>query len=189
MTLMTRTRTLRAVLAGVLLWTLARGSALAEGFDIGAGLGFVNHSQGFEGGWDVQVGYEFIQTDRFNIGVQWQWLRGWTSEDSLGTEEGMSFRSNALYLTTRPTSRALRWLQFKAGVINADYKIAEFDYDSGNVQIRADRSGATGLALGLGVVVGSDKVRIHVFDYQRFEIGGESFDTFSISLAVLGGVF
>jgi len=177
----------RAVLAAALLWSLAQAPARGEGFDLGLGLGFVNHKQGFDGGWDIQVGYEFRQTQRFNIGVQWQMLRGWTSEESLGSEEGMSFRSNALYLTARPSHNALRWLQFKAGVINADFKIAEFDYTESAVRLRSDQSGATGLALGLGFLLGSDTVRLHLFDYQRYMIAGESFDAFGISLFVLAG--
>jgi len=173
--------------AAVLLCSLTAAPGLAEGFDLGLGLGFVNHKQGFEGGWDIQIGYEFKQTQRFDIGVQWQMLRGWTSEDSLGTEEGMSFRSNALYLTARPRHEALSWLQFKAGVIHADFKISEFDYTAGSVQLRADQNGATGVGLGLGFVLGSEKLRVHLFDYQRYMIGGESFDAFGISLVVLAG--
>lgn len=177
----------RAAQTLVLLCLLTAAPALAEGFDLGVGLGFVNHRHGFDGGWDVQVGYEFKQTERFNIGAQWQMLRGWTSEDSLGTEEGMSFRSNALYLTARPTHRGFRWLQFKAGVIHADIKIAEFDYTAGGVRIRSDQNGSTGVGAGLGVVLGSDSLRLHLLDYQRYLIGGESFDAFGISLAVLAG--
>jgi hypothetical protein len=101
----------------------------------------------------------------------------------------MAFRSNALYLTARPRHEALRWLQLKAGVVNANYKIAEYDSATGTVVVRSDRSGETGLALGLGLVFGSDKVRFHLLDYQRYSFGGESFDALSISLMVLGGAF
>jgi len=176
-------------MAASFFYALVQGPALAEGVDIGAGFGLVNHEHGFEGGWDIQVGYEFKQTERFSLGGQWQWFRGWTSESSLSDVEGMAFRSNALYLTARPRHEAFQWLQLKAGVVNANYKIAEYDSAAGTVVVRSDRSGETGLALGLGLVFGSDKVRLHLLDYQRYSFAGESFDAFGISLMVLGGAF
>jgi hypothetical protein len=182
-------RIAQPAMAALLCYALAQAPALAEGVDIGAGFGLVSHQHGFEGGWDIQVGYEFKETERFSLGVQWQWYKGWTSESRLGDEEGMAFRSNALYLTARPRHEALRWLQFKAGVVNANYKIAEYDSATGTVVVRSDRSGETGLALGLGLVFGSDKVKLHLLDYQRYSFAGETFDAFSISLMVLGGAF
>jgi hypothetical protein len=176
-------------LAALLFSALVQGPALAEGVDVGAGFGLVNHEHGFEGGWDIQVGYEFKETQRVSLGVQWQWFKGWTSESSLGDEEGMAFRSNALYLTARPRHEAFRWLQLKAGVVNANYKITEYDIAAGTLVVRSDRSGETGLALGLGLVLGSDKVRFHLLDYQRYSFAGDSFDAFGISLMVLGGGF
>ena len=164
---------------------LVQGPAAAEGVDVAAGLGVVSHQQSFEGGWDIQVGYEFKETQRFSIGAQWQWYKGWTSESSLGKTEGMAFRSNALYLTARPKHEALQWLQLKAGVVNANYKIAEYDSASGRVVVRADRSGETGPAFGASLVFGSDKVRFHLLDYQRYSFSGESFDSFGISLMLL----
>lgn len=180
-------RIAQPAMAGSLISALVQGPALAEGVDIGTGFGLVSHEHGFEGGWDIQVGYEFKETERFSLGVQWQWYKGWTSESRLGDEEGMAFRSNALYLTARPRHEALRWLQFKAGVVNANYRIAEYDSATGTVVVRSDRSGETGLALGLGLVFGSDKVRFHLLDYQRYSFGGDSFDAFGISLLVLAG--
>ncbi len=176
-------------MAASLCHALAQAPALAEGVEIGAGFGIISHQQALEGGWDIQVGYEFKEREHFSLGVQWQWYKGWTSESRVGEEEGMAFRSNALYLTARPKHESLRWLQFKAGVVNANYKIAEYDSNAGAVVVRSDRSGETGLALGLGLVFGSDAVRFHLFDYQRYSFAGESFDAFSISLTVLGGGF
>lgn len=176
-------------MAASLCYALVQGPALAEGVDIGAGFGLVSQQHGFEGGWDIQAGYEFKETERFSLGAQWQWYKGWTSESRLGEVEGMAFSSNALYLTARPRHEALRWLQFKAGVVNANYKIAEYDSAAGKVVVRSDRSGETGLALGLGLVIGSDKVRFHLLDYQRYSFAGESFNAFGISLVVLGGAF
>jgi hypothetical protein len=182
-------RIARSAMAASFFYALVQGPALAEGVDIGAGFGMVSHEHGFEGGWDFQVGYEFKETERFSLGAQWQWFKGWTSESSLGDVEGMAFRSNALYLTARPRHEAFRWLQLKAGVVNANYKIAEYDSAAGTVVVRSDRSGETGLALGLGLVFGSDKVKLHLLDYQRYSFAGESFDAFGISLMVLGGAF
>lgn len=180
-------RIAQPAIAASLCYALVQGPARAEGVDIGAGLGLVSNQHGFEGGWDIQVGYEFKETQRLSLGAQWQWYKGWTSESRLGDVEGMAFSSNALYLTARPRHEALRWLQFKAGVVNANYKIAEYDSAAGTVVVRSDRSGETGLALGLGLVIDSDKVRLHLLDYQRYSFAGESFDAFSISLVVLAG--
>ena len=174
-------------LAASFCYALVQGPALAEGVDIGAGFGVVSHHQGFDGGWDIQVGYEFKETQRLSLGVQGQWLKGWTSENRLGDVEGMAFSSNALYLTARPRHEALRWLQLKAGVVNANYKIAEYDSATGTVVVRGDRSGETGLAFGVGLVFGSDKVRFHLLDYQRYSFAEESFDAFGISLMLLMG--
>ena len=182
-------RIARPAMAASLFSALVQGPALAEGVDIGAGFALISQQYAVEGGWDIQVGYEFKETEPFSIGVQWQWFKGWTSESRVGDEEGMAFRSNALYLTARPRHESLRWLQFKAGVVNANYKIAEYDSNAGAVVVRSDRNGETGLALGLGLVFGSDNVRFHLFDYQRYSFAGESFDAFSISLMVLGGAF
>lgn len=179
------TRIVPSAFVASICYALVQGPVLAEGVDVGAGFGVVSLQQGFEGGWDIQVGYEFKETQRFSIGAQWQWYKGWTSESSLGKTEGMAFRSNALYLTARPKHEALQWLQLKAGVVNANYKIAEYDTASGTVTVRIDRSGETGLALGAGLVFGSEKVRFHLLDYQRYSFSGESFDSFNISLVLL----
>ncbi|MGQ0577745.1 MAG: hypothetical protein ACT4PQ_02400 [Betaproteobacteria bacterium] len=177
-------------MAASFFYALVQSPALAGGVDLGAGLGFVNHEHGFDGGWDIQVGYEFKETEHVNLGVQWQWFKGLTSESNLGVdEEGMAFRSNALYLTARPRHKALQWLQLKGGVVNANYKIAEYDRSTGTLVVRSDHSGATGLALGLGLVLGSDRVRFHLLDYQRYSFSGDSFDAFGISLMVLGDGF
>jgi hypothetical protein len=181
------TRIVRCAFVASLCPALLQSPVLAEGLDVAAGLGVVSHQQGFEGGWDVQVGYEFKETQRFSIGAQWQWYKGWTSESSLGKTEGMAFRSNALYLTARPKHEAWKWLQLKAGVVNANYKIAEYDSAAGAVVVSADRSGETGLALGASLVFGSDMVRFHLLDYQRYSFSSESFDSFGISLVLLMG--
>lgn len=180
-------RIAQSAFAASICFALVQSPVLAEGVDIGAGFGLVSQQHGFEGGWDVQVGYEFKETERFSFGVQWQWFKGWTSESRLGEKEGMAFRSNALYLTARPRHEALQWLQLKAGAVNANYKIAEYDSAAGTVVVRSDRSGETGLALGVSLVFGSDKVRFHLLDYQRYSLSGESFDAFGISLVLLMG--
>jgi hypothetical protein len=178
-------RIARWAFAASLGCALVQGPVRAEGVDIAAGFGVISHQQGFEGGWDIQVGYEFKETQRFSLGAQLQWYKGWTSESRVGEEEGMAFRANALYLTARPRHEALQWLQLKAGVVNANYKIAEYDSAAGTVVVRSDRSGETGLALGASLVFGSDKVRFHLLDYQRYSFSAESFDSFGISLVLL----
>ena len=54
----------------------------AEGsFDIGLGLGFADaaSSDAFEGGWDLQFGYEWHQGQSWNVGTQLHVILGWTS--------------------------------------------------------------------------------------------------------------
>jgi len=82
----------------------------------------------------------------------------------------MVFDSQAIYVTARPKN----WfLHFKAGVVKADYKTAVEDIND------------TGLALGVSLVLGSGTLRFHLLDYQHYKIGGDSFNSVSVSVAVL----
>ena len=149
--------------------------AWAGSFNVGAGLAFVDGANldGFDGGWDLQFGYEAKETTHWGLGVQLHLLKGWTSKSDVEAESDMSFRSTAVYFTARPMAHWARWLQLKAGIAKADYVTAEADNDG------------TGTALGVGVVLGSEKVQWHLLDYQRYAISGDQFNVYSISLAVL----
>ncbi len=149
-------------------------TAWAGSFNAGAGLAFVDGANlgGFDGGWDLQFGYEAKETANWGLGVQLHLLKGWTSKSDVEAESDMSFRSAAVYFTARPMARWARWLQLKAGIANANYVTAEED------------NKGTGTALGVGVVLGSEKVQWHLLDYQRYAISGDQFNVYSISLAV-----
>jgi hypothetical protein len=149
--------------------------AWAASFNAGAGLAFVDgkNLEGFDGGWDLQFGYEAKETTHWGLGVQLHLLKGWTSKSDVEADSDMSFRSTAVYLTARPLARWAQWLQLKAGIAKANYVTAEED------------NKGTGTALGVGVVLGSQKVQWHLLDYQRYAISGDQFNVYSISLAVL----
>lgn len=160
------------------------GAAFAEGFDLGLGLGFADHSRGFDGGWDGQLGYEFTRSEDFHVGMQWHHLNGWNGVDPQRGEDGMEFNANALFVTARPAADYLSWVQFKAGVVSADYKIVDLDPLGAQVTDRSD----TGFALGLGLVFGSGQFRFHLLDYEHYRVGGESFNVWGISFLLLADI-
>lgn len=153
--------------------------ARAEGLDIGFGLGFVDsaNSDGFDGGWDLQIGYEMKQTEHWNFGAQLHFINGWTSKDAVDEDKEyndtdsttMVFDSQALYLTARPAN----WLlQFRTGVVHASY-----------YTIEQDKTGF-GVAAGAGLIIGSEKIRLHILDYNRYQIGADGFNVYSISIGI-----
>jgi len=149
----------------------------AGSFDIGVGLGFADSqdSEGFEGGWDLQAGYEGRTTDNWNIGGQVHLINGWTDKNDIDAyhDTRMYFHSTALYATARPQSEMFQWLQLKGGVVSADYK-----------SMTLEGSG-TGMALGVGVVVGGETLRVHLLDVYRYQVGGHSFNVYTFSIGVL----
>lgn len=156
------------------------GEAGAEVFDIGVGIGLVGtrSPERYDGFWDLQLGYEMTVTDEWNLGAQLHLIKGWTSksdvdeEKAYGDEEStfMAFDSQALYLTLRPEDW---WLQFKAGPVHASYHTVNKDESS------------VGAGVGIGLVVPSDLVQVHMLDYHRYRVGGESFNVYSISVLIL----
>jgi hypothetical protein len=164
--------------APVLMLCLVLGQAsqhaCAGTFDVGLGLGFADSldSEGFEGGWDFLAGYEMEKTAGWNIGTQLHFIRGWTDKNKASYDTSMSFNSTALYVTARPQNG---WLQFKAGLVSADYT---------SLQLQGH---GTGIAAGAGIVIGEEDLRLHLLDIHRFFIDGHSFNIYSISLTVLFG--
>lgn len=154
-------------------------AAWAGSFDVGVGLGFADSqdSEGFEGGWDLQAGYEGAVSDSWNVGGQVHLINGWTDKSKIDaySDTRMYFQSTALYATVRPQHRGFQWLQLKAGVVSADYKTLAME---GN---------GTGLAVGAGVVLGGEDLRFHVLDVYRYQVGGHSFNVYTFSIAVLFG--
>jgi hypothetical protein len=159
----------------LLLIACCPGFAWAGSFNAGLGFAFADarNIEGFDLGWDLQFGYEAKETTHWGLGVQLHLIKGWTSEGDVEAESDMSFSSTAVYFTARPMARWAQWLQLKAGIAKADYVTAEEDNEG------------TGTALGVGVVIGSEKVQWHLLDYQRYAISGDQFNVYSISLAVL----
>lgn len=152
--------------------------AKAGSFDVGLGLGFANStdSNGFEGGWDFQAGYEKSASDGWNFGGQLHLIQGWTDQSKVATsmydDTSMYFQSMALYATARPENKWLRWLQFKGGVVSADYKTLTME------------GSGLGLAVGAGVVIGGESFRLHILDFHHYIVAGHSFDVYSITLAI-----
>jgi hypothetical protein len=152
-------------------------SAWAGSFNAGVGLGFADSRQteGFDGGWDLQFGYEMNTTQHWDFGAQFHLIRGWTTKGDVNEEKAygyedstvMAFNSEALYLTARPKNW---WILFKAGLVHADYHTVTKDVSD------------TGLALGVGIVLGSDLLRLHLIDYHRYIIGSEHFDIYTIAI-------
>lgn len=161
--------------------------AWAGSFDIGVGLGFADSqdSNGFEGGWDLQAGYERNVSDSWNIGGQVHLINGWTGKSKVDVlnDTRMYFHSKALYATARPENKWFQWLQLKAGVVSADFKAVKAE---GNNLVIMEGSG-TGLAVGAGVVLGGEDLRFHVLDVYRYQVGGHSFNIYTFSIAVLFG--
>lgn len=167
------------VLAVLPLFLVTGGSAaIAQvgSFDIGWGLGFADASfEGFEGGPDIQFGYEWKELETWHIGAQLQVIRGWTTEEDLTGGTEMLFDSAATYLTFRPKKRWMGWIQLKAGVAYADYRNSVME------------GSGLGLATGIGVVVGSGMVRVHLIDYVRYEIDGHGFNVYSLNFSLMFG--
>ena len=152
-------------------------SAQEGSFDVGMGLGFADAAdfEGFDGGWDLQFGYEWRETEKWFIGAQLHVIRGWTEEEDLvgGTE--MTFDSVATNVTFRPNKPWMRWIQLKAGLVYADYKTFEVD------------GSGVGVTAGVGVVLGGERFRVHLLDYSRYEVQGAGFNVYSINFGALFG--
>lgn len=156
------------------------GKAEAEVFDVGVGIGLVDSRspERYEGVWDLQLGYEMRMSKEWNLGAQLHLTKGWTSKSDVDEEKAygdetrtvMAFDSQALYLTLRPEDW---WLQFKAGPVRASYHTVNKD------EI------AVGAGVGIGLVVPSDVIQVHMLDYHRYRVGGESFNVYSMSVLIL----
>jgi hypothetical protein len=167
-----------------LILCLALGPGLSPSWagsvDVGLGLGFANSndSAGFEGGWDLMGGYEWRATQDWNLGGQLHLIRGWTDKSMFNeypSDTIMYFKSAALQATARPKHEWLGWLQFKAGLVNADFKTLEME------------GSGTGLAMGAGIVIGGDTLRLHLLDVEQYWVGGHRFTTVTISVGVVFG--
>jgi hypothetical protein len=162
-------------------------TSVAEGsFDLGVGFGAVDHRDGLDLGWTYKIGYEFGDVGNFHAGVQWHGQTGVSDRNDLPQVEGLSFRSNALYATFRPTPACLSGIQFSTGIVLADYRSSYYDEAGNRTVIRDPDPSRTGFALGVAIVLPfADVFRLHLLDYHRYRIGGETFDLYGISVAAL----
>ncbi|WP_345978101.1 hypothetical protein [Sulfurimonas sp. HSL3-7] len=154
----------------------------AEGFDAGLGFALVNPgaSEGSDKGFDIQLGYELPEINSWYFGTQLHAINGLTSKSDVDDErangsEGnsiLAFDSQALYLTARPENW---WVQFNAGMVHANYYT--LDKDASNI----------GTAVGIGVMVGSEDFRLHMFDFHWYQFGGDSFFVYSFSIFLVPG--
>lgn len=144
----------------------------ASSFNFGVGQSIIDgvHSEAAGSGWDVQVGYAFARKRAWDFGLQLQITRQENSDTEFTSPSDLAFSSNALYLSARPSDW---WLYFKGGVVHVDYRtLAKAQED-------------VGLGLGAGITYGSGDIRLHLLDYQRISVGDDSFNMYTISLAVL----
>lgn len=148
----------------------------AESFDIGLGFSFIDAARGdgFTGGWDLQLGYEFSHPEGWNIGGQIQATTGLTNKSNFVDSTDLNYSSTALYLTARPDNW---WLYFKGGAVDADF------------QTLNDNQHTVGVGIGTGIVYNLGGFRVHLLDYQRVFIGSEIFNVYTISITLLDGVF
>ncbi len=159
-------------------------NAGAEGFDVGAGLAFVNPGapDGSDRGFDIALGYELPEVKELNFGAQLHLIHGLTSRSDVEQERAqnlsdstvMAFDSQALYLTLRPEDW---WVQFNAGLTHANYHTVEQD------------ASGTGVAFGIGIMVGSGDFRLHMLDVHRDRIDGKNFYIYSFSIFLVPGVW
>lgn len=148
----------------------------AEPFDIGLGFSYIDAAQGdgFSGGWDLQLGYEFAHPEGWNIGGQIQATQGLTKKSDFVDQSDLAYSSTALYFTARPDNW---WLYFKGGIVDADF------------QTLNDNQHTAGVGAGAGIVYNLNGFRVHLLDYQRVIVGNKSFNIYTISITLLDGVF
>ncbi|HEB59531.1 MAG TPA: hypothetical protein ENJ01_09935 [Gammaproteobacteria bacterium] len=156
----------------LLLMLLPAGTAWGGGWDIGVSAEIVDTVDApyFEEGPGFHLGYEFIDTEDVSLGLQLHYVNGNTREQDLLYDDEMTFTSTAVFATLRPR----HWPLFvKLGRVHAEYTTL------------FERGEGSGLAWGAGLVFGDDYWRLHVLDYERYELDGVSFNTFSITVTVI----
>lgn len=156
--------------------------ALSGAIIIGLNLEFVDarfNDEGFDGGLGVHAGYEFKEWKSWHFGGLFEYMNGWYTEEDLVVAGEMMYESKSLYATARPRN----WpLVLKAGIVDADYRVLE----ESMTQNFRDGSG-TGYAYGIALALGNENFRLDVIDIKRIHIGGDSFNSYGISLGILFG--
>lgn len=130
-------------------------------------------------GWDAIAGYEWIETDIWNIGAQFHYLEDSFSKDT-------SYHSLGLYVTARPVNRWFQWMQFKAGVVSDGYSSISPTVNSQGYIVNQNVSwSGTGGSLGVGFVLPEPNFQFHLLDIERHFVAGHSFNVYTISVLVL----
>ena len=157
----------------LLLWIfIGTAAAHADSLDVGVGWSLIDmaDSQSIETGWDLQIGYEFLHSDDWSAGLQLQLTDSLTNDGNYDYAGAIQYSASGLYLMARPKDS---WLHAKAGVVRGDYYT-----QNGKV----DRSG---YGAGIGVVMGSGGLTLHLLDYQHIVFDNDSFNLYTISLLVM----
>lgn len=164
-------RRIRAQLISVLFAFCGMSQASAGQLDLGLGVGAIDNApdNGFDLYWDLMLGYEFKGYEHWNVGGQIELIRGITNESEVDDEGDLAFSATGFYVTARPKNW---WLNFKLGAVDVDYTTMSGDVSD------------VGVGVGAGIVLGSDKFRVHLFDYQRVMVGDEYFSLYTVSIGI-----
>lgn len=139
-------------------------------FGVGQSIIETAHSDAVGSGWDVQLGYVFTRKRAWDFGLQLQLTRQGDRDGEFASAADQAFAANAVYLSAQPDDW---WLYFKGGVVHLDYRALDTDYEE------------LGVGLGMGITYGTGDIRLHLLDYQRLRVGGDDFNVYTISFAVL----
>ncbi len=163
--------------------TFVAAPCKAAGFDAGLSIEAVNATggPGFDLGWGLELGYEFARAGSWDLGIQAHYLKGFTDDGEVEEDilwgdtdsESMVFESFSLGLAARPYNLPLL---FKAGPVHIDYRTVKGE-DSG-----------IGFSAGAAIVIGGESFRLHLLDFEHYEMSGTGFNTLSFSFVFLAAL-
>jgi len=119
--------------------------------------------------YGLHVGKEFFRTENWFLGGQVHIVH--SNADEILASDNIIFDATSIFVTARPES--LPALQFKLGVADTEYE---------NIN---GRESGSGLAYGVAIVTGDEKVRIHWLDYEVYNIGDDEFKSWSVSVVIV----
>jgi len=146
-------------------------SGLYDGqLELGYGLDIIkqNNLDAVDWGQGFIIGKEFYHTDSWSIGAQSHFFSG---SNSVNYDDDLKINGYSIYVTARP--RTLPVLQFKAGLVNARYE---------NIN---GRDSGSGMAYGMAIVTGNNRIRLHWLDYEIYEIGNDRFRSGSLGIVLI----
>ncbi len=122
--------------------------------------------------YGLHVGKEFFRTENWSLGGQVHIVH--SNQDEILASDHIIFDATSFFVTARP--ERLPNLQFKLGVTDTEYE---------NIN---GRESGSGLAYGVAIVTGDEKVRIHWLDYEVYNIGDDEFKSWSVSVVIVIGI-